>query len=142
MDIFPNETVIFQWFLFMTALLALNFGVFRPVLHLIKERRERTAGEKEKAREMMERADRLVSLCQTRLAEARGVGSKMREERLREGEAHGRDLVAKARVVMDQKMEGLRKQLEAETRQAGLQLKQYAQGLGTEMAEKILERTV
>ena len=116
MDIFPNETVIFQWFLFMTALLALNFGVFRPVLHLIKERRERTAGEQEKAREMMERADRLVSLCQTRLAEARGVGSKMREERLRAGEALGRDLVVKARIAMDRKIEELRKQLTREVR--------------------------
>lgn len=142
MDIFPNQTVVFQWFLFMTALVALHYGVFRPVLHLLRERRERTAGERQKAEELAQRAALLLAECEKRMMEARGIGSDAREERLREAEQVTRELIQGARQELDKQVEKLKRQIEQEGREASLRLRQYGQEIGKEMAEQILERNL
>lgn len=142
MDLFPNETVLFQWLLFMTALFALNYGVFRPVMHLIRERKERTEGERAKAEELVKKAESLLAECERRIGEARKAGMEERESRLREAEQAARERIRQVRQEIDKEMGELRESLEQERRKASLQLKQYGETIAREIAEKILERPV
>ncbi len=142
MDIFPNGTVVFQWCLFMTALIALHYGVFRPVLHLLRVRRERTEGERIKAEQLTRRAEELLAEIEGRLREAREKGMEAREARIREGETREHEILRKVRSELDQKMELLRKDLEREGREVSLKLRQYAQELSHDIAERLLERSV
>jgi len=142
MDIFPNETVLFQWLLFIAALLSLNYGVFRPALHLIRRRRERTEGERRKAEELVLRSEQLIEQCEGRLQAARIEGARLREERLREGIGVEKELMREARGEIGRKMEEMRVELEGQTRTASLHLKQYGEEIGREIAERILERKI
>lgn len=141
MDIFPNSTVLFQWFLFMTALFALHLGVFRPTLHLIQERRLRTSGEREKAEELLKRVGLLSDQYEKKMAEARLIGIQEKEERLRNGGEVARDHLREARQRIDSQLEKLRQSLEAQGLQVSLQLKQHAQELGQAIAVKIIGRS-
>ncbi len=142
MDIFPNETVLFQWLLFMTALVSLNYGVFRPVLHLIRRRREQTEGERRKAEELMKRSEHLLLQCEERLQAARNEGARLREASLREGTEVEKGLLKEARGEIGRKLDEMRIELERQTRTASLHLKQYGEEIGREIAERILERKI
>lgn len=139
-DLFPNETILFQWLLFMTALWALHFGIFRPALRLIRERGERTEGERQRAEQLMAHAESLLQACEQKIVEARTTGLKDRENRLREGEGKGREIVGQAREGIGKELDKMRHRLESSQREASLHLKQYAEELGKMIAEKVLER--
>lgn len=138
MDIFPNGTVVFQWLLFMAALFALNYGVFRPVRHIMGERRERTQGERNKAAELVRRSEELLRQCEVRLQEARVAGMQEREGRLREGACLEREILQQAKVEIDQTIESMRRKLEQEMRTALLQIGRYGDEIGREIAGRLL----
>lgn len=142
MDLLPNETIIFQWLLFMTALMALHYGVFRPVFRLLEERRDRTDGERKKTEQLAARAERLLEQCSQGMNEARVKGIAEREVRLREGEDFQQGEFKKIRAEIQRDLEGLRQDLDRESRNCRLELRGQAQILGREIAEKILERAV
>lgn len=142
MDLFPNETVVFQWFLFITALVALNYGVFRPVLHILQERKNRTEGERKKSEELFHRAENLLTECEKKIAEAHKAGAQEREKLLRETSEKERVFLQQRRGEVDKKMEELRSNLGRQYHEASLQLKQYGQKLGHEIAEKVLGRGI
>ena len=139
-DLFPNETLIFQWLLFMTAFGALHFGIFRPALRLIQERTERSEGERERAEQLMAHAESLLQVCEQKIAEARTTGLQDRGNRLREGERRGREIIGQAREEIGKDLDKMRHRLETSQREASLHLKQYAEDLGQMIAEKVLER--
>ena len=138
----PNLTAVFQWLLLMTALVALNFGVFRPVLHLFKERRVRSEGERAKWKELEERALMLATQCEKEISNAHLAGIREREMRLSEAEQKEREMVRTTRQEIDQTLERVRLEVERQGRAASVSLKQYGQEIGTEIAEKILGRAL
>jgi len=140
MTLFPDATIVFQWLLFMTALVVLHYGIFRPILHRIRERQERGERERRKAEALRRVAEGLLAECEQRIAEAHIQGARERERHLAEGETRVREILTGLKRDIDQEMEDLRNRLDREKRQASLELKQYAQGLGREIAEEILGR--
>jgi len=142
MDLFPNETVLFQWFLFVTAFFALHFGVFRPVLHLIRERKELTEGAREKAQELTRRAGELLQDWELKIRGAREKGARDRESLLQEGEARQSEILDAVRAEGTRKLETLRGQLEKKQKEVSLQLRQYGQEMGREIVETLLGRGI
>ncbi|MBI4373832.1 MAG: ATP synthase F0 subunit B [Deltaproteobacteria bacterium] len=142
MDLFPNQTVIFQWLLFMTAFFALHFGVFRPVLHLIRQRKDRTSGERERVEQLNQRIETLVAQCTQKLDEGRKAGILERERSLQEAESESRHLIQSVKQEIEKEIDGARSELDRQMRSLSMQVNSYAQELGREIAGKVLERGV
>ncbi|MBI2082371.1 MAG: hypothetical protein HYT76_02265 [Deltaproteobacteria bacterium] len=126
----------------MTALFALHFGVFRPVLHLIQQRKDRTSGERERVEQLNQRIETLVAQCDKRLEEGRRTGALEKERLLQEAETASREVIHSVRQEIEKEMEKARTDLDRQARSISLQLKQHAQELGREIASKVLEKGV
>ena len=141
-DLLPDETVLYQWVLFMVALFTLHFGVFRPVLGIISERKQRTVEAKKKADVLSRKSEETVSFCEKKMEEARGSGLQKKTDQLQQAEKFRDDLMRKTRGEIDQKLEGLRHEIDHEMKEVSMQLRQYAQGLSREIASKIIGREI
>lgn len=139
-DLFPNETVFVQWVIFMAALLVLNFGIFGPVQKILGERKSRTDGARERARLLDKTSQERALSIERKIEEARTAGNKQRMAIRRIGEKTAEEFLKKTRAEMDRKMEFVRQGVEKETKEASLQLRQYAQDLSRDLAAKVLGR--
>lgn len=141
-DLFPNETVLYQWFLFMVALVTLNWGIFRPVLRILEERKKGSSGARAEAKGLEERVMELSAVCEKKLDEARLSGAKKKAEIRQMGERHVEELLKKTRQETDAKMTEVHASIEAQARETSLKLKQYSQELAREITSKVLEREI
>ncbi len=141
-DLFPNATIFIQWGLFAVALITLHFGIFRPTLRILRERRLRTEGERETAKSLEIRALELTALCEKKVEEARATGGRKKEEIRAAGEKVVAGLLQKTRGDMEAQMEAMRQTIERESREASMQLKQHAQEIAREIAGKVLGREI
>lgn len=141
-DLLPNGSVLYQWAIFMIAVGTLHFGIFKPVLHILEKRKARTAGDKETAKQLEGKSDEMMATCEKKLAEAKSQGLKEREARKHIAEETHQTLLKKTREEIEKKMTEIQKNIEHETKEAMLQLRQYAQEVSRDIAAKILEREV
>ena len=139
-DLLPNETIIFQWVIFMIAVVLLHFGIFKPVLRIIQERKLRTSGAKHEAETLQKKAEEMALSCETKMEQARLTGLKKMADVRNAAEKHAEEILKKVRSESEKHLEALRHDIESASLQASLQLKQYARELGQEVASKILER--
>lgn len=141
-NLLPDNTLFVQWLLFIAALVTLHWGIFKPVLAILKERKARTIGERTHTQALDEKALQMTTQLEKRIGEARQTGLRKKEELKKMGEISRDELLKKVRLELDQKIEGLQRQVEQESREASLQLKQYAQAISRDIAFKVLEREV
>lgn len=141
-DLSINETALFQWAIFMIAFLILNFGIFRPVLRILEERKAKTVGEKETALKLNEKSQEMRTLYDKKMEEARLEGIRKKDVLRTGGEKYVDDLLKKTRGETESSMEAARGEIDRQSKEAALQLRQQARDLGREIAGKILERNV
>ncbi|MDO8461291.1 MAG: ATP synthase F0 subunit B [Deltaproteobacteria bacterium] len=141
-DLYPNETFFIQWALFLTAFLLLRQFVFLPTLTILKVRREKTEGAREKAARLEKETSQIFSQIEVVLAGARNEGMKLKEALRQEALVSQAEVLKRVRETHQKKMSEAQEQIEKEGLEATLQLRQYAQQLGHDFAEKILERPI
>ena len=141
-DLMPNFSLFYQWGLFLTAFIVLNFLVFRPTLRLIAARRSATEGDEAKATDFQAKSAELNERIDDNLARARREGQEIIQRLRQDSEAESSEIILKARERMDEHLQQVRSQVERETKEAQLQLKQHAQGLAGLLASRVLGRKV
>ncbi len=141
-DLLPNETVLYQWVIFMIAVLTLHFGVFRPTLRILEERKSRTSGAKKNAKELEEKSQEMLTACEKKLEEARLVGVKKKDEIRTVGEKYAGELLKKTRAELERQMEEARQKIDQQAKEASLLLKQSIREIARDLAAKALERGI
>ena len=141
-DLLPNITLVYQWVIFMTALLTLHFVVFKPTLRILAERKNRTEGEKELAHALEEKGQGMLAQVTKRMDEARHAGARKKEDLRSIATKFSEDVLKKTRRELEEKMEQTRQVVEKESREAALQLRQQARDLAQDIAVKVLERDI
>lgn len=141
-ELFPDKTVLFQWVIFMVALVTLTWGIFRPVLRIIEGRRTKTDGARKEASELDRKSKEMTGLCERRVEEARIAGVREKDQIKASAEKFVEGLLKETRLEIDRRIDEVRRQIEQEAREDSLQLKQYAQEIGREVASKVLEREI
>ena len=141
-ELLPDGTILFQWAIFITAVLALHFGIFRPTFRILDERKARSEGEKEAAKNLGEKSQEMLALCEKRVEEARIAGGQKKAELRSVAEKFTEDLLKKTRAELQQKMEETRAQVESESREASFKLRHEARELAGRIATKVLEREI
>lgn len=141
-DLLPNFSLVYQWVIFMIAVFTLHYGIFRPVLKIINERKKRTVGESDMAHELEAKSVELAAVLNKKMEEARLKGIEKKEELKSHAEKIIDGLLKKTRAELEKKMEEARRSIEMEYKEASLQLAGRSGELGHQVASKILERQV
>lgn len=141
-DLMPNSTIAAQWIIFAVAVCTLHFGIFKPTLKIIQTRRARSIGARHDAATFVKKSEEKTSVLEKRLEEARRLGYQKKEEIVHQGEHLAEAIIRKAREDVDRTLEGIRKSIDHEYKEASLQIRQYAQELSRDVAAKVLERNV
>ncbi|MBI1909699.1 MAG: ATP synthase F0 subunit B [Deltaproteobacteria bacterium] len=139
-DLFPNATFFVQWALFLIAFLTLRQAVFLPTLKILKARQEKTDGERQRADQLEGETEKMFLQIEAVLAQARTRGLKVKERQRGEATQHQAQVFRRVREAGQRHLQEVQKQVESRGHEVALQLRQYAQQLGRDLAEKVLER--
>lgn len=138
----PDKTVFIQLAIFLVVLVGLNHLVFKPLLRLIRLRREKTKGSQDTIQKLTEKTDVLLKAYEEKMVKARQEAFGLKESIRREGEAQGQKIIEEARQVAITQMEKAKKEIEKETDLATKKLEAEAKTLSHSLAEKLLGRVV
>ncbi|OGQ66763.1 MAG: hypothetical protein A3F89_07050 [Deltaproteobacteria bacterium RIFCSPLOWO2_12_FULL_50_11] len=137
-SLLPDDTLLIQWAIFLLVLGVLHFGGFRPTLKILRERKKRTKGEKERAQILTKEAEKILVQYEEKIKEARLKGNRERERLSKEGEAIYSQLVKEARSAEEEAISKIRQDLESQKRQAMIDLEETAQEMSKEIARLML----
>lgn len=141
-DLMPNMTFFVQLGIFLVTLVLMNFLIFRPVLRLIAKRKEVTEGYRIRAEQLSAETDQLMTRYEAKLKTAREEGLGLKGQLTKEGEEAARSLMEKAHQEVEHQLSKNRQELQAESKQAQLTLRNYSRRLSQAIAEKLLGRKV
>lgn len=137
-----NATLLVQLLNFLLLMYLLNRFLFRPVVRLLEERKERTEGRRKAATAAEAEADALWADYQKRLAEARATSDRARAEVVRQAETERAKLVEAASATAEKAVSTARARVRAEAADARKALEADVRRLANDAANRILGRAV
>jgi F-type H+-transporting ATPase subunit b len=137
-----DGTVVLQFVLFLAMLAVVSRVLLRPYWKLREERRRGIQGRREEAKEMEERARKIVIDHDDQLSRAKLRGAEERQRLRAEGAAHERQVLGKARDEAQRATEDARRSVADKAAQARAGLGAQADALALQIASKILGREV
>jgi F-type H+-transporting ATPase subunit b len=137
-SLLPDHTLVIQWLIFVLVLCVLNFGIFRPILKILRERQNKTKGERLRAEEFEKKAAQLTAQYEEELTKARLQGNQERDRLCKEGEQVYSEIVKATRATEEAKLEEIRSDLAQKRQSATTQLEKTAQDMGQEVATMVL----
>jgi F-type H+-transporting ATPase subunit b len=120
--------------LFLLLVVAYGFLVRRPLDRVLAERRARTTGAVEQARDAISAAEAKTADYEDRLRKARADIYSAREKRLKQWQAERDQALAEARVATAEKVQAAKGEIEQSVAIAELQI----EGMSVELSEKIM----
>lgn len=137
-----NATLLVQLVNFLLLMYLLNRILFRPMLRVLEERRERTEGRRKKAAQLDSESQAIWDDYQKRIQAAKADADRTRTQLIRQGEAERERLLAAATAQSDKAVAQVRARLRGEAEEARRSLRAQAAQLAESVAQRILGRTV
>ncbi|HLV65804.1 MAG TPA: ATP synthase F0 subunit B [Polyangiaceae bacterium] len=135
-----DNTVILQALLFTALLLILKPLLFDPVLRVFALREERTEGERQKARELQERAVELLERYERELGRVNEVATRERERLRAETAKLENEIMREAREATARIIEEGRRRIEAEVNAIRFDLGRESQRASDLIVQRVLGR--
>ncbi|MCB9072666.1 MAG: ATP synthase F0 subunit B [Bdellovibrionaceae bacterium] len=135
-----NKTVFYQLAIFLVAFLYLKHFVFGPYLAAYIERRKKTVGHNEVAKEMSAELEKLEADYS---AEAKALNDKMRvvfAEKRAEGAKEATRIIESGFVEAQKALVEGKKEIDAEYGKAREEMKSYVPSLGDAMVERLVQQ--
>jgi F-type H+-transporting ATPase subunit b len=124
--------------LFILLVLAYRYILYRPLVKVREERRERTAGAIEKSRRAIVQADVRSQEYEAKLRAARAEIFRGREQRLHQWNVERENAVASARLAAQQRVQGALEALEAQKTETRQQIESSASQLAAQVMAAVL----
>lgn len=124
--------------LFILLVPAYRFILFRPLMKVRAERRERTMGAMEKSRLAIAAADARTQEYEAKLRGARLEILRQREQRMLQRNAEKDSVLAAARLAAQQRVHEAQAALEAQTREARREIEGAAGTLAAQVLAAVL----
>ncbi len=137
-----NLTVILQLAIVLVLMILLADFLFKPFMKVVEGRKDWVEGAERKARELQQRMDELMERYKDAMAAAQAEGTNLRESIRRESLAKEMEILRRASDEAGGFLEDMKKKIAEETEQARATLRQQAQNLSKQIAEKILGRAI
>ena len=127
--------------LFILLVFAYRFILYRPLMKVRAERRERTMGAMEKSRLAIAAADARTQEYEAKLRAARAEIFRQRENRMQQRNAEKESALAAARLAAQQRVHEAEAALEAQAREARRQIEGAAGTLAAQVLAAVLPGT-
>ena len=137
-----NQSLIIQIVNFIIFLFILNYLIFKPVVRVLNERRERIDGTMEKAQLLEAEVQKKLEEYEQRIEEAKSQAANEKERLRRQGESISKEMVEKARKELARDIPIIRKQIAGETDRARRELEKMAQEMARDVACRVLGREI
>ncbi|MDW7708964.1 MAG: ATP synthase F0 subunit B [Deferrisomatales bacterium] len=137
-----NATLVVQLVNFLLLMYLLNRILFRPMLRVLEERRERTEGRRTKAAQLESEAQAIWDDYQKRIHAAKADADRSRTQLVRQGETERDRLLAAATAEADKAVAQVRARLRGEAEEARRSLRAQAGQVAESIAQRILGRAV
>jgi len=140
--ILPDVTLLIQMINFFILLFLMNMILFRPIRRLVAERNRHM----EDQQQGIERADAeglaAVREFEERIQEARNAGRQRVQEMKEAAYLNEKDLLQRAGEEAAAQVQDLRARIRSDARAAREQLSSQVQAFATDLAQKILGRSI
>jgi F-type H+-transporting ATPase subunit b len=137
-----DASLLVQLGLFVVLLLVLMPALFDPMMRLFEERERRIEGTRHQATKEDERSAKALAKYEAVLSKARDLGASERDALRAEGQKREAELMTRVRAQTADTLERGRTAIAKESQIARDQLRTEAQGLGRDMAARVLGREV
>lgn len=137
-----NATLLVQLVNFLLLMFLLNRILFRPMLRVLEERRERTEGRRKQAAQLSSEGQALWDDYQKRIQAAKADADRTRTQLIRQGEGQRDRLLEEASAASDKAVTQVRARLRAESEDARKALRAQSAHLAGAVAQRILGRAV
>ncbi len=137
-----NYTVWIQMVNFLLLIVILNFLLYKPVLKIIEKRNEKIERSREKVRSLDETIERKMAEYEEKIRQARAEAVLQREAVKEAGTEQGREIIGTVREEISRKLEDFKGQLQKETDEARVSLREQARTIAAEISEKVLGRGI
>ncbi len=137
-----NATLFIQLVNFLVLMVLLDRILFRPMLRILEERRERTEGRRRQAERIDAEAEAIWADYQERIRQAKAEADRIRTEIIRRAEAERQKLLAQVAEESEKRLVQIRARIRAEVEEARKALEAEARVLAEGMAERLLGRRI
>ena len=137
-----DRTILVQMANFIILVLVLNHLLYKPLLKILDERKEKIDGTLKEAEQMMEEAEHKLEEYNNRIRQARQQAQQIvAEGRLKASEEQKR-ILASVRKEAEERLEKLQQELDAQKKSARDVLRRQAEVLSIKIAERVLGRSL
>lgn len=137
-----NQSLIVQIVTFVIFLWIVNYLVFKPIVSVLNERRQRIEGTVEKAELMEAEIQKKLEEYEGRIEEAKVQAAHEKEGIRRQGESAAKEIVEKARTELARDIPIIRRQIATETDRTRRELERLAQEMARDIACRVLGREI
>jgi F-type H+-transporting ATPase subunit b len=137
-----NFTLFIQLANFLVLILVLNRILYRPLLRVLEERRQKTEGLRARAAEVEENGDEIMATYEVDIAAARGEGRARINQRAAEAEAEGAQVVEAAKGAAQQETDAVLAALQERRQRFSEEMASEVPALARQIAAKVLGRAV
>ncbi len=137
-----NYTILIQFLNFLVLLVLLNFLLFKPVLNALKKRQSTLQSMSEKAEYSKQEVDTLGKTYEESLKEKKQPIFAERESGLREAHSASMKVIEEARRELTEELAKVKGAVKAEAQKTLEALKTESNRLSSEIAQKILKRSM
>lgn len=142
MDLTPNITIVYMFFIFVANFFVLNHFVFKPTLKIIEERHKKSVGLQEQAKNFEDQTAKMVQDYENTMNHARQVARQARENILKTAETESKEMIKKSRSASEELICNAKKEIMTQAEQARVQLKVQSTELAQQMVQKLIQRKV
>lgn len=126
--------------IFLFLIIYLQATYFKPIARILKERRDKTEGVKELAREAFESADKRTSELERALQLARAELNQQNEQLRRQWSEEESAVVAAARLKAEEKLAAARLSIAKEVDRAKAEMDMNVEALSTSIVQSLAGR--
>ena len=137
-----DQSLIIQIVNFIIFLFILNYLIFKPIVRIIEERRERIEGTMEKAQVIEADVQEKLEACETRVQEAKTQAASEKERLRRGAEDLSKEIVEKARTELARDLPIIRKQIANEADRVRHELERKTHDIARDIACRVLGRKI
>ncbi len=137
-----NYTFFYQMANFVILIIILNFILYKPLLKILDARNEKLAASDQEVKDLNAAVEKKVAEYEEKIRQAKLEAMNQRNEIQKDGSDQAKQIVDATRAELAKIMEEFQGKLDQEISKAKLVLKNQSTGISSEIAEKVLGRSL
>ena len=137
-----DKTIAVQLIIIIAAFYILNSLIFKPLLTLLENRKKLTTGSLDEAKELVERAEKLIDKYNEQIDSARIEANEQRAEIRNQGQQVAEKMIHEARQESQTLVENYKKDLESQVKNVKEKIRPEIEDLARGITSKVLDREV